>query len=72
MRFIWQVVFAEEVSINLKTFGFSVAGGLDVDGNEYPDVVVGAYGSDSKIAILFIQIIIFQLVSVRVFEIVQL
>jgi len=44
-----QVVFAEEVSINLKTFGFSVAGGLDVDGNEYPDVVVGAYGSDNAV-----------------------
>lgn len=28
-----------------------MAGGLDVDGNEYPDVVVGAYDSDRNIGI---------------------
>ena len=49
------MVYAEQVSVNLKTFGFSVAGGLDVDGNEYVDMVVGAYDSDRKIFILFIK-----------------
>ncbi|EFX79732.1 hypothetical protein DAPPUDRAFT_304328 [Daphnia pulex] len=41
-----QVIYAEEVSSELSTFGFSLAGGMDVDGNEYPDVLVGAYDSD--------------------------
>jgi len=41
-----QVIYAAEVSTELNTFGFSLAGGLDVDGNEYPDVLVGAYDSD--------------------------
>lgn len=41
-----QVIYAEQVSNDLTTFGFSLAGGLDVDGNEYPDVLVGAYDSD--------------------------
>ncbi|RNA01315.1 Integrin alpha pat [Brachionus plicatilis] len=31
----------------LKTFGFSLSGGLDLDGNEYPDLIVGAYKSNS-------------------------
>lgn len=35
-----------------------MAGGLDVDGNGYPDFVVGAYESDSNIFILSIQFII--------------
>jgi hypothetical protein len=41
-----QVIYAEEVSSELSTFGFSLAGGMDVDGNEYPDILVGAYDSD--------------------------
>ncbi|KAJ8967511.1 hypothetical protein NQ314_002826 [Rhamnusium bicolor] len=44
-----QVIYAEtiESQIPLKTFGFSVTGGMDLDGNEYPDMAVGAYLSDS-------------------------
>ncbi|XP_076250512.1 integrin subunit alpha inflated isoform X1 [Rhynchophorus ferrugineus] len=46
-----QVIYAEDVEgyngIPLSTFGFSVAGGLDMDGNDYPDMAVGAYLSNS-------------------------
>lgn len=34
---------------SLSTFGFSVAGGIDLDGNMYPDLVVGAYESNKAI-----------------------
>ena len=36
----------------MTTFGFSLAGGLDVDGNEYPDLLVGAYDSDRIVYLL--------------------
>ncbi|CAH2004735.1 unnamed protein product [Acanthoscelides obtectus] len=45
-----QVIYAEVIQTGsryLSTFGFSIAGGLDLDGNEYPDMAVGAYLSDS-------------------------
>ncbi|XP_041366895.1 integrin alpha-PS1-like [Gigantopelta aegis] len=35
----------------LSTFGYSLSGGLDLDGNSYPDLLVGSYGSD-QIALL--------------------
>lgn len=48
-----QVIYAEDVhgTQHMSTFGFSVAGGIDLDGNMYPDMVVGAY--DSNKAIVF-------------------
>lgn len=46
-----QVIYAENLEEPVQTFGFSVAGGLDLDGNHYPDLVVGAYESAS--AMLF-------------------
>uniref|UniRef100_A0A1B0F9S5 Uncharacterized protein n=1 Tax=Glossina morsitans morsitans TaxID=37546 RepID=A0A1B0F9S5_GLOMM len=36
----------------IKTFGSSIAGGTDLDGNSYPDVVIGAYNSSAVIALL--------------------
>lgn len=42
-----QVIYAETVGPSIQTFGFSISGGLDLDGNDYPDVVVGAYLADS-------------------------
>ncbi|XP_037039254.1 integrin alpha-PS2 isoform X2 [Bradysia coprophila] len=45
-----QVIFAEDVSDTyLTTFGFSVSGGIDLDGNRYPDMVVGAYDSNKVV-----------------------
>lgn len=44
-----QAIAAEDVSSSLTTFGFSLSGGVDLDGNNYPDLVVGAYKSDSAV-----------------------
>ncbi|KAL7028917.1 hypothetical protein ACKWTF_006042 [Chironomus riparius] len=47
-----QVISSEDVAGTprpLTTFGFSLAGGIDLDGNQYPDLVVGAYESSSAI-----------------------
>uniref|UniRef100_A0A146ME75 Integrin alpha-PS2 n=1 Tax=Lygus hesperus TaxID=30085 RepID=A0A146ME75_LYGHE len=41
-----QVIKAEEIPGNPLTFGFSVAGGVDMDRNQYPDLSVGAYESN--------------------------
>ncbi|XP_063706584.1 integrin alpha-PS2 [Culicoides brevitarsis] len=43
-----QVINAETIADSrfLKTFGFSLSGGVDLDGNTYPDLVVGAYESN--------------------------
>ncbi|XP_078545298.1 integrin alpha-7 isoform X1 [Lissotriton helveticus] len=30
------------VSVGVKTFGYSISGGLDIDGNTYPDLLVGS------------------------------
>ncbi|XP_043271432.1 integrin alpha-PS2 isoform X2 [Venturia canescens] len=38
-----QAIYAEELPTRVQTFGFSIAGGLDLDGNLYPDIVVGSY-----------------------------
>jgi len=40
-----QVIFASDLNIKLKTFGWSMSGGMDMDDNKYPDLLVGAYDS---------------------------
>lgn len=35
----------------LNSFGYSISGGLDLDGNQYPDLIVGAYKSDAVVYI---------------------
>lgn len=45
-----QVIVAEEISRSIgrsiETFGFSLSGGIDLDGNDYPDLAIGSYLSD--------------------------
>lgn len=43
-----QVIKSEDVSTGrpISTFGFSLAGGTDLDNNLYPDLIIGAYESD--------------------------
>ncbi|XP_014242051.1 integrin alpha-PS2 isoform X2 [Cimex lectularius] len=40
-----QKILAEDVQGDTRTFGFSLAGGVDMDHNEYPDLIIGAYDS---------------------------
>lgn len=32
----------EGEAVGMKSFGYSLSGGLDVDGNRYPDLLVGS------------------------------
>ncbi|KOB77704.1 Integrin alpha 1 [Operophtera brumata] len=42
-----QVVTAESLPVTLRTFGYSLSGGVDLDTNGYPDLLVGAYENSS-------------------------
>ncbi|GFQ81400.1 integrin alpha-PS2, partial [Trichonephila clavata] len=44
-----QVIYSADVphSVTVSTFGFSLAGGMDLDNNQYTDLLIGAYDSDS-------------------------
>ncbi|XP_014367387.2 integrin alpha-PS1 isoform X1 [Papilio machaon] len=46
-----QVIEAESLPRVMKTFGYSLSGGVDLDANGYPDLLVGAY-ENSSIALL--------------------
>ncbi|KAM9346231.1 integrin alpha-3-like [Symphorus nematophorus] len=45
-----QVIRGSSVSPAFRTFGYSLSGGLDVDGNKYPDLLVGSL--DDAVALL--------------------
>ncbi|KAK2820761.1 hypothetical protein Q5P01_023720 [Channa striata] len=45
-----QVIEGKSVSKGFKTFGYSINGGMDVDDNKYPDILVGSL--DDRIALL--------------------
>lgn len=53
-----QIIYAADLGLYqgfkepLTTFGSSLSGGIDIDNNSYPDLLVGAYNSSAAIAIL--------------------
>ena len=46
-----QVLKAKEINLNLRGFGISFARGLDVDNNDYPDIIVGAHNSNTAVVL---------------------
>lgn len=44
-----QVIKGSTVSSGIKSFGYSISGSLDMDANGYPDILVGAYQSDTVV-----------------------
>lgn len=47
-----QILSAKDLPTpNIRTFGYSLGGGLDLDLNNHSDIVVGAFGSDSAFVI---------------------
>ena len=51
--FYFQRIYAAQLpnSADWTTFGYSLSGGMDLDDNTYPDVLVGSYEVD-KVALL--------------------
>lgn len=49
-----QVIRSEMLPLRMKTFGYSLSGGMDLDGNGYPDLLVGAYEEVRKFIDYFI------------------
>lgn len=51
-----QVIKASDLGLKpnrkINTFGSYLSGGLDIDGNDYPDLVIGAYNSSAVVALL--------------------
>lgn len=50
-----QIISASDLgllSAPIKTFGSSLSGGIDYDGNSYPDLLIGAYQSAAAIVVL--------------------
>ncbi|XP_069110775.1 integrin alpha-8-like isoform X1 [Argopecten irradians] len=44
-----QVIEGVDLKPNIGTFGWSLSGGQDLDGNRYPDLLVGAYSSNNAV-----------------------
>ncbi|ROT80971.1 integrin alpha 5 [Penaeus vannamei] len=46
-----QKITASQFSTGLRSFGFSIDGGIDVDHNSHPDLIIGAPESDTAVLI---------------------
>ncbi|CAL1533682.1 unnamed protein product [Lymnaea stagnalis] len=46
-KYVQRITASELQLPNIRSFGYSLSGGLDLDQNGYPDLVVGAYESDT-------------------------
>lgn len=44
-----QVIYANDINPSIKTFGWSLSAGMDLDENNYPDMLVGAYESSNAV-----------------------
>lgn len=42
-----QIIHAEDMPTPLKTFGYSLSGGIDMDHNGYSDLLIGAYENEA-------------------------
>lgn len=53
-----QVIYGQSIQsrTTVSTFGFSISGGMDLDGNEYPDMAVGSYLTDTAFFFRYILI----------------
>lgn len=50
-----QIISATDLGLlssPIKTFGSSLSGGIDLDNNTYPDLLIGAYASSAAVALL--------------------
>lgn len=54
----FQVIYASDVSVGqpISTFGWSLSGGMDMDDNLYPDLLVGAYLSDAAVLLKWVML----------------
>ena len=43
------MIYARDIDTGLRTFGWSLSGGMDLDNNAYPDLLVGAYESGNAV-----------------------
>ncbi|XP_063760929.1 integrin alpha-3-like isoform X2 [Eleginops maclovinus] len=59
-----QVIQGSSVSPGFRTFGYSLSGGQDVDGNRYPDLLVGSL--DDQVALLRTRPVIYLNKTIRV------
>ncbi|XP_071492664.1 integrin alpha-5-like, partial [Diadema antillarum] len=46
-----QHISPSQFGVDLTSFGFALASGMDIDNNSYPDLVIGSYQSDAAVVL---------------------